>query len=162
MNSYRFQRKPGFQQYGTRNQQRVMLAALVLLIIAVVVLAILYSSSVIFKNKTIAQFESRINSNLVDAIGQVSRMSGSVQSNSSIKLGQIRQHVFAMDSLNSISLSVRGEEGRLIPQEALTAIYSVLDRYEVAVQTATGNVLELRTLLLTHLMSLQQVLAQKP
>lgn len=161
MNSYRFQKKPKFQQYGTKNQQRVMLALLVMLIIAVIVLSILYSSSVIFKNKTIVQIESRINSNLVDAIGQVSRMAGLVQSNSAIKLGQIRQHVFAMDNLNSISINIRGEAGRRIPQEALTAIYSVLDRYEIAVQTATGNVLELRTLLLTHLMSLQQVLTQE-
>lgn len=161
MNSYRFQKKPVFQQYGTKNQQRVILILLIAFMIAAIILGILYSDSIIFKNKTIAQLESRINSNLVDAIGQVSRMAGSVQSNSAFKLGQIRQHVFAMENLNSISVSVRGESGRLIPQEALTAIYSVLDRYEVAVQTATGNVLELRTLLLTHLMSLQQVLTQE-
>ncbi len=162
MNNYRFQKKPAFQQYGTKNQQRLMLVALVLLLIAVIVLGILYSGSVIFQHKTIAQFESRINSNLVDAIGQVSRMTGSVQSNSSIKLGQIRQYVFAMDNINNISVFIRGEGGRIIPQEALTAIFSVLDRYEVAVQTATGNTLELRTLLLTHLMSLQKVLTQEP
>ncbi len=162
MNNYRFQRKPGFQQYGTKNQQRILLIALVILLVSTIVLGVLYSGIVVFKNRTIAQFESRINSNLVDAIGQVSRMTGSVQSNSSIKLGQIRQYVFAMDNINSISVAVRGEPGRVIPQEALTAIYSVLDRYEIAVQTATGNTLELRTLLLTHLMSLQQLLAQEP
>ena len=160
MNSYRFHKKSGFQQYGSKNQQRIIFVLMVVFMIAAIVLGILYSSSVIFKNKTISQFESRINSNLVDAIGHVSRMAGSVQSNSAIKLGQIRQHVFAMDNLNSISMYVRGDPGRIIPQEALTAIYSVLDRYEVAVQTATGNVLELRTLLLTHLMSLQKVLTQ--
>lgn len=162
MNNYRFQRKPGFQQYGTKNQQRILLIALVILLVSTIVLGVLYSGNVVFKNRTIAQFESRINSNLVDAIGQVSRMTGSVQSNSSIKLGQIRQYVFAMDNINSISVAVQGEPGRVIPQEALTAIYSVLDRYEIAVQTATGNTLELRTLLLTHLMSLQQLLAQEP
>ena len=95
---------------------------------------------------------------LVDAIGQVSRMAGGVQSNSAIKLGQIRQHIYAMDQVNTISMSISGEGGRLIPQEAINALYSVLERYEVAVQTATGNTLELRTLLLTHLMSLQELL----
>jgi len=95
---------------------------------------------------------------LVDAIGQVSRMAGGVQSNSSIKLGQIRQHIYAMDQINAISIATRGEGGRIVPQEALQALFSVLERYEVAVQTATGNTLELRTLLLTHLMSLQELM----
>lgn len=160
MNSYRFRQKPSIQSYGTKAQQRLLLLGLVLLIIAAVVLGILYTSSSVFQNKAVAQFESRINSNLVDAIGYVGRLAGGVQSNSSIKLGQIRQHIYAMDQINGISLAIRGEAGRIIPQEALTALFSVLDRYEVAVQTATGNTLELRNLLHTHLLSLQGILTE--
>jgi hypothetical protein len=162
MNSYRFRPRPSFQaSYGTRNQQRLLMIALIVLLVASLVLGFLYSRTVIYRNKSEATMYARINSNLVDAISQVSRMAGGVQSNSSIKLGQIRQHIYAMDQVNTISLSISGEKGRLVPQEALNALYSVLERYEVAVQTATGNTLELRTLLLTHLMSLQELLVAK-
>lgn len=160
MNSYRFRPKPVFQQYGTKTQQRVLLFMFVLCLIAAVIFGVFYYKESTYQRNTREQLDRRVNSNLVDAIGQVSRMAGGVQSNSSIKLGQIRQHIFAMDQINSISISIYGEAGRLIPQEAFTALFEVLDRYEVAVQTATGNTLELRTLLLTHLMSLQEILEQ--
>lgn len=158
MQSYRFRPKPGFQSYGTKAQQRLLFVGLVLVLAAAIALGILYSAASARNRQAQRQYVSRVSSNLVDAIGQTSRMASGVQSNSSMKLGQIRQHVYAMDQINNISLAVSGEGGRIIPQEALTALYSVLDRYEAAVQTATGNTLELRTLLLTHLMSLQELL----
>ena len=160
MNSYRFRQKPGFQTYGTRTQQRLLAAAIVILLAAVIALGFLYSESAAIQQKAALQFERRINSNLVDAIGQVSRMAGGVQSSSSIKLGLVRQHIHTMDQINNISIAINGENGRLIPQKAVTALYSVLESYEIAVQTATGNTLDLRTLLLTHLMSLQELLNQ--
>lgn len=162
MNSYRFRQKPSFQSYGTKSQQRLLLILLVLALGAAITLGILHTSNSVFKKRTLDQLSSRVASNLVDAKGQVSRMAGGVQSNSSIKLGQIRQHIYAIDQINTLSISLRGEGGRLVPQEAIAALYSVLERYEVAVQTATGNTLELRTLLLTHLMSLEELLNKEP
>lgn len=161
MNNYRYRSKPSFQQYGTKTQQRLLLVGAILCLAAAIVFGVLYFTAYNKQIKIQEQLQRRVNSNLVDAIGQVSRIAGGVQSNSSMKLAQIRQHIFAMDQVNNISISVNGEPGRIIPQEAVTALYDVLDRYEVAVQTATGNTLELRTLLLTHLMSLQEILDQK-
>ncbi len=158
MNNYRFRQKPSFQSYGTKAQQRVMLIALVLLLAAVVVLGAFYARGAAYQVRTMEQFKRRINSNLVDAIGQVSRMTGGVQSNSSIKLGQIRQHIYSMEQINAISIAVSGEKGRLVPQEAVSALFEDLDRYELAIQTATSNTLEERTLLLTHLTALQEII----
>ncbi len=158
MNNYRFRQKPGFQTYGTKTQQRATLIALVLLLAAVIILGAFYARGAAYQARTVEQFRRRINSNLVDAIGQVSRMTGGVQSNSSIKLGQIRQHIYSMEQINAISIAVSGESGRLIPQEAVTALFEDLDRYELAIQTATGNTLEERTLLLTHLTALQGII----
>lgn len=158
MNSYRFKQKPSFQNYGTKTQQRLLLALLVVLLAAVVLLGFLYTGSVGYKADAMNQFRRRINSNLVDAIGQVGRMSGSVQSNSFIKIGLIRQHVYTMDQINEASIAISGEAGRIIPQEATAALFSDLDRYETTIQTATGNTLEVRTQLLTHLMALQETL----
>jgi len=160
MNDYRFRQKPEFQRYGTKGQQRLMAAALAALAVALVVLVVLYLSAASYRTRMGEQLERRINSNLLDAIGLANRMTGGVQSNSSIRLGQIRQHVFAMDQINALSIAVGGEGARIIPQEAVTALVDALDRYEVIVQTATGNTLEVRTLPLTHLHSLQELLAK--
>ncbi len=161
MNNYRFKQRPGLQSYGTKAQQRFTLAVLVLLLASVIVLGILYSENEAYRDRAMEQFERRISSNLVDAIGQVSRMTGGVQSNSSIKLGQIRQHIYTMEQINAISIAVSGEKNRIIPQEAVLALFDDLDRYEQAIQTATGNTLEVRTLMLTHLMALQEIIGQQ-
>ncbi|NLE20332.1 MAG: hypothetical protein GX623_05910 [Clostridiales bacterium] len=161
MNDYRYRQKPEFQRYGTKGQQRLMAVALIALVAALVVLSVLYVSASSYRSRMGEQMERRINSNLLDAIGLANRMTGGVQSNSSIRLGQIRQHVFAMDQINAVSIAVGGEGARIIPQEAVSALVDALDRYEVIVQTATGNALEVRTLLLTHLHSLQELLASR-
>lgn len=158
MSNYRFRQKPTFQQVGSKAQRRLLLLMLFLLLAAALVLGTLYTGALVFKNKATQQFRIRINSNLEEAIAHVNRMAGGVQSNTSIRLGLIRQHIYAMDQINTISIGASGEAGRLIPQVALDALYNVLERYEVAVQTATGNTLELRTLLNTHLLSLQELL----
>lgn len=158
MNNYRYRDKSGFQTYGTKAQQRLILALLVLLSIALVVMSILYVNSVVYRNKAKEQFERRLRSNLLEATGQVSRMAGGVQSNTASRLGLIRQNIYAMDQINLMSITISGESGRLIPQEAVTALYDDLDRYELIVQTATGNPLEVRTTLLTHLTALQEII----
>lgn len=158
MNNYRYREKPGFQNYGTKAQQRIMFALVILLTIALVVVSILYVNSIVYKNKATEQFERRLRSNLLDATGQVSRMAGGVQSNTASRLGLIRQHIYAMDQINLMSITISGEGGRLIPQEAISALYDDLDRYELIVQTATGNPLEVRTTLLTHLTALQEII----
>jgi hypothetical protein len=158
MNNYRFRQKPTLQTYGTKTQQRLLLVLLIALLAAVIMLGALYAGDANYKTNAMAQFQRRIKSNLVDAIGQVGRMSGSVQSNSFIKIGLIRQHVYTMDQINAVSIAISGELGRIIPQEAVAALFSDLDRYETTIQTATGSTLEVRTQLLTHLMALQETL----
>ena len=135
-----------------------VLTSMAVLLLAVVLLGFLYTGNAGYKAQAMNQFERRINSNLIDAVAQVGRMSGSVQSNSFIKIGLIRQHVYTIDQINEVSIAISGEAGRIVPQEAIAALFSDLDRYETAIQTATGSTLEVRTQLLTHLMALQQTL----
>ncbi len=70
----------------------------------------------------------------------------------------VRQYIYNIDQLNLISISINGEEGRLVPQEAILALYDDLDTYEKLVQTATSSTLEIRTTLLTHLTALKELL----
>ncbi|HSK70006.1 MAG TPA: hypothetical protein VLA21_12155 [Candidatus Limnocylindria bacterium] len=155
MNNYRLRQKPTFEPRITPGMRRTAIALIIVLAIAAGTFGYLYLSNVNMRSAAHTLFARRIDSNLVDAISQVNRLSGGVQSNSFIKISQIRQHIYAMDQINSISVALLGEAGRFIPPEAIQALFSDLDRYEVTIQTATGNTLEDRTLLLTHLTALQ-------
>ena len=70
----------------------------------------------------------------------------------------VRQYVYNIDQLNDISTSISGEQGRLVPHQAITALYDDLDVYEKLVQTATSSTLEIRTTLLTHLTALKELI----
>jgi hypothetical protein len=128
------------------------------LLIAVTLLSISYGSSNKYKKSVELQFSKRINSAVIDAIEQVNRLTGGVQANSTSRLAMVRQYIYNIDQLNLISISINGEEGRLVPQEAILALYDYLDTYEKLVQTATSSTLEIRTTLLTHLTALKELL----
>ncbi len=143
---------------GTKTQRRLVVALIVLLTAALVFVSISYISAAAYRTAAKQQFSKRINSAVIDAIDQVNRMTGGVQSNSSSKLAMIRQYVYSIDQINGISTAISGETGRLVPQIAIDALYDDLDTYEVLVQRATSSTLEIRTTLLTHLTALKEQL----
>ncbi len=160
MNSYRYQQKPTMTQYGTKMQRRVLLAVAAVLLISAVGLGIWGVNQAATINRTKAQLERRINSALIDAIDQVSRLTGGVQSNTGSKLALVRQYIYNIDQMNNVAISVFGEGGRIVPAEAISALYHDIDVYETTIQTATSSTLEIRTTTLTHLTALQAILAE--
>ncbi|MHC1786176.1 MAG: hypothetical protein AB9880_03885 [Christensenellales bacterium] len=143
---------------GTKVQRRLFFALLALLIVAVVALSIGFMGANAYRSAARQQFSKRITSAVIDAIDQVSRLTGGVQSNSSAKLALVRQYVYNIDQINEISTAISGEAGRLVPHEAIIALYDDLDVYEKLVQTATSSTLEIRTTLLTHLTALKELI----
>ena len=160
MNSYRYQQKPTMTQYGTKMQRRVLFGLTLALLIGVVALSIWCFNQASTINRTKAQLERRINSALMDAIDQVSRLTGGVQSNTGSKLALVRQYIFSIDQMNNVAIAVFGEGGRIVPAEAITALYHDIDVYETTIQTATSSTLEIRTTTLTHLTALQKIIAE--
>ena len=160
MNSYRYQQKPTMTQYGTKMQRRVLLAVAAVLLISAVGLGIWGVNQAATISRTKAQLERRINSALMDAIDQVSRLTGGVQSNTGSKLALVRQFIYNIDQMNNVAISVFGEGGRIVPAEAISALYHDIDVYETTIQTATSSTLEIRTTTLTHLTALQAILAE--
>ncbi len=160
MNSYRYQQKPTMTQYGTKMQRRVLFGLTLALLIGVVALSIWGFNQAATINRTKAQLERRINSALMDAIDQVSRLTGGVQSNTGSKLALVRQYIFSIDQMNNVAIAVFGEGGRIVPAEAITALYHDIDVYETTIQTATSSTLEIRTTTLTHLTALQKIIAE--
>lgn len=158
MNHYKYARRETPVAIGTRTQKRIIALALVVLTAAVITLGVLYMRSANYQSATQQQIKKRIYSNVVDAIEQVNKLSGSVQSNSAAKLGLIRQYIYNADQLNEISMAVQGEKGRLMPDEAIEALFADIDIYEKLIQTATSSTLDARTTLLTHLTALQEMI----
>lgn len=160
---------PGIEKYtkashtsiviGGRMRQTILFTSIAILLIAVIVLAILYGQAAGYRRAMETQFQKRITSAVIDAIEQTNRLTGSVQANSASRLALVRQYVHSIDQYNQISMMVNGEAGRLVPQEAMTALYNDLDTYDKLVQTATSSTLEIRTSLTLHLTALQQSLA---
>ena len=139
-------------------RRRVYAVLIVLMAIALVLVSIWYAQAASYRSATKQQLSKRLNSAVVDAIDQVNRMTGGVQANSTQRLAMVRQYVYSIDQLNDISISISGEEGRMVPYEAIAALYDDLDTYERIVQTATSSTLEVRTNLLTHLTALKSLL----
>ena len=160
MNSYRYQQKPTMNQYGTKVQRRVLVVFCVVLILAAIGLAVWGIDQSATISRTQDRLERRINSSLIDAINEVSRLTGGVQSNTSSKLALVRQYIFNIDQMNNIANEVFGERGRIVPAEAISALNNDLDIYETTIQTATSSTLDIRTTTLTHLTALQAILAQ--
>ncbi len=101
MNSYRYQQKPTMTQYVHKMQRRVLFGLTLALLIGVVALSIWGFNQAATINRTKAQLERRINSALMDAIDQVSRLTGGVQSNTGSKLALVRQYIFSIDQMNN-------------------------------------------------------------
>ncbi|NLC31787.1 MAG: hypothetical protein GX781_00610 [Clostridiales bacterium] len=144
--------------FSGKARQSIYITLISLFAIAVVVLFVLFNNANIYKGSVEQQLNKRINSSIIDAIEQVNRLTGGVQANSTSRIAMVRQYIFNIDQLNLISISINGEEGRLVPQEAILALYDDLDTYEKLVQTATSSTLEIRTTLLTHLTALKELL----
>lgn len=142
------------------NKRITLIVITALLAVAVVILSVAYARSAVYQNKAEAQFKRQITSAVVDAIENVNRLTGGVQSDSSAKLALVRQNIYLMDRLNAISVSLSGDQGILVPQEALNALYEDLSVYEKLLQTATSSTLDIRTTLLTHLTALNELLRQ--
>lgn len=139
-------------------RRRVYGILIFVLVAALVVVSIGYARAAAFRSATQQQLDKRLSSAVIDAIDQVNRLTGGVQANSTQRLAMVRQYVYSIDQYNEISIAISGESGRLVPQEAIAALYDDLDTYERIVQTATSSTLEIRTNLLTHLTALKNLL----
>lgn len=93
------------------------------------------------------------------AVEEVGRLGSIVTSNASARLARVRQYVFYMDQLNSLSISLAGSEaGRLVSADRFTTLYADLETMENLIQLSTTSTLDARTLLQNHLMELQDAL----
>lgn len=148
------------QQGDLKLQRRVLICVCAVLLIAVIALTYTVIRNSVYRSQAQVQFSQRMISAAASAVDEVNRMSGIATSSTSARLSRVRQYVYCMEQLNLMSIALSGEGGRLAPNEAFTALYTDLDTFEAQTQSATSSTLDTRTQLLTHLATLQAILAQ--
>lgn len=157
---YRNSQKVHMNVTDMRLQRRVLLITCAVLLVVSIVLGVTLLRSGGYRSRAADQFSQRMLSAVSSAVDEVNRMSGIVTSNTSARLARVRQYIYYMEQLNSLSMALaRGESGRLAPDDAFVALYSDLESFESLTQTATTSTLDVRTTLLDHLTLLQTILA---
>ena len=152
---------PRFQvtNENLKTQRRVLLTVCAVLLILSAVLGFFTIRSMGYEGKVHGQIGQRMYSACASAIDEVDRLGSIVTSNASARLARVRQYVYYMDQLNSLSISLAGGEGgRLVSADRFTTLYTDLETVENLIQLSTTSTLDARTLLQKHLTELQSVL----
>lgn len=157
---YRYSQQVRQNLSNSRARARIFAILFLLALIGCIYFGAAYSRESAYHTAAQQQLLQRVRSSCINAKTLADKLPSSVQSDTATRLSQIRQYVHAIDQLNATAVSLDGEEGRIVPEEAIDALYADLDSYFSILQTNTTSVLETRTLLINHLTALQALLSQ--
>ncbi len=139
-------------------KERAKTLLIIVLLAALVVGLIVGVPAVKFKNDARQLYLARIQlecGNALDLSGSLSRTAGT---SSTSTLSKIRSYVYAMETINSLSVGMDGSNGYIISEDWFTNLYSIIDAYTS--QLLTGmNTSEQQTSLYNSLQTLSQQLS---
>ena len=139
------------------NHRRVLAIVCIILFAATVFLTTVVLRGNYSQNSIRDQLTQRMYGASVAAVDELNKIGSIVSSNSPGQLGRVRAYVYYMEQLNTLSISLYGERGRMAPSDAFTTLYSDLDTFEKLLQQA-ASIIDTRTLMLNHLRALQSYL----
>lgn len=157
---YRYSQQMRQNTTNLRLWNRILAILLILAIAGCVALALSWRRADADAGKARQQLLARVRACCTDGKNLSEKLSTSVQSNTALQLANIRQCIYAMDQLNNVAIALDGESGRLVPAEALSALYEDIDSYFSIITTNTVSVLEIRNLMFNHFSALQSLLAE--
>ena len=158
MYRYSHQVRMNMGQHRLRNA--IILSVLVISLIACILLSGMYASAAHYRATARDRIEGAIMSDLTNARTLAERLPNSVQSNTATMLSQIRQYIYGIDQMNNLAIRLDGEGGRIVPSDAVSALYQDIEAYFAIIETNVTSILETRTLLVNHLNALQAVLLE--
>ena len=138
---------------------RVLLIVCAVLLIATAILTVSVIRNASYQDRVKMQLSQRMYSASSAAMDEVNKLGSIVTSNASARLARVRQHIYYMEQLNDLSISLTGN--RLAPDDAFTALNGDLETFEGLLQQSTTTTLDARSLLITHLQALQALLNQR-
>ncbi|MBR4081000.1 MAG: hypothetical protein IKK21_04375 [Clostridia bacterium] len=102
---------------------------LLFLLVAVILLAVFGGRAMMYRNDANHLFISKIQLECGNALTLTNSLSRTAGASSSATLGRIRSHVYAMETINSLSVGLEGASGWLISEDWFTTLYGVLEEY---------------------------------
>jgi uncharacterized membrane protein YqgA involved in biofilm formation len=151
---YRYSQQMRGNTGAQRMRQQVSKVLSIVLVIAVVVLGIIGGNAMRFEGKEQTLFRERMQNEAGEAIAQVNNLSRTGGSNTANLLGKLRQHVYAMQTLQVIHVGLRGNSQQVLDASVFDTIYTVIDTFDARLQTGQQTK-EPQTQLLTLLTDLK-------
>lgn len=112
---------------------------LILAVIVIAIVVVLKLAGVGSLNETnyLQQRNTRLRSEVQNAVKQVSTLSRLGATTTSNTLGVVRQYVHGVEVINELNISMYGEVGRLYKQSIFDNIYDIIDAYDYNLSTGT-------------------------
>ena len=110
-------------------RERVKTIMLAALIVALVVLAVVGVPAMRFRSEAKELFIARIQLECGNALSLTNSLSRTAGANSAATLGRIRSCVYAMETINSLSVGLSGSAGWIIQEDWFTSLYGMIDSY---------------------------------
>lgn len=121
-------RSGGLQGNTSKMRERIRTGAILVLTLAVILLAIFGGRAMSFQADTHTTFVNRMKTECSNALTLTGSLSRTAGANTSATLGRIRSHLYAMDTINQISVGLEGGS-YLVDNDVFTDLYAVLDDY---------------------------------
>jgi len=150
---YRYSQQMRGNTGGQRMKQQMGKVLMILLVLAVVVMGIIGGNALRFGGKEQTLYREHMRSEASQAISQVNNLSRTGGSTTTNLLGKLRQHVYAIQTLQQIHVSLRGNSHQVVDVSLFDSIYSVIDIFDDKLQTGQQTK-EPQTQLLTLLTEL--------
>ena len=120
--------EPGMPVSQTRRNR--IKNILILVLIAALAAAVIVSVPALQKQSgTRGLLIQRMQNEISTAVRLSTSLSRNAGASSAATLAQIRSSIYAIITVNDLSIAMEGAEGRLIPEEQLTALQSSIDNY---------------------------------
>lgn len=151
---YRYSQQMRGNVGGQQVRQQAGKVLLLLLVLAVVVLGILGGNAMRFEAKEQTLYREHMRSEAGQAISQVNNLSRTGGSTTTNLLGKLRQHVYAMQTMQEMHVALRGNSQQTVEPSLFDTIYTVIDTFDARLQTGQQTK-EPQTQLLTLLRELE-------
>ena len=142
----------------SRTQRRLLSILCLILTAAVILLGVMAVRSGTFQKDYDSLIEKRFLNEAMQALNQYNSLSRTGGSSTSSVLAKIRQHVYALKALEEMNATLNGSDDRRVEEVFFTDVFSVLDSFEVKLQTGQASTQQQATLLeqLNYLVAVYQ------
>lgn len=155
---YRYSQRVRDGMGVSRARMRLVSILCLILLISTAVLGVIAVRSTGYRSEHLLLQEKRMLQEANQALSQYNSLSRTGGSSTSSVLGKIRQHVYALKALEEMNDTLNGVASRRVDETVFSQIFSILDTFEVKLQTGQASTEQQASLLeyLNYLVAVYQ------